>query len=108
MHCASSARGPRRSLVVFLGIVCVALVLVTGILQVTHRPPPRPLLFAQKPVFPRDIPYNFGGRLCARVCVALFFLFSSRFSRSLSACPEPGRSLPPIPAASPAPWPIPP
>jgi hypothetical protein len=36
MHCASSARGPRRSLVVFLGIVCVALVLVTGILQVTH------------------------------------------------------------------------
>ncbi|HTX74558.1 MAG TPA: hypothetical protein VMD29_00040 [Terracidiphilus sp.] len=36
MRWMRAERGPRRSLVALLGIVCVALVLLTGILQVTH------------------------------------------------------------------------
>lgn len=36
MRWASSGRGPRHSLIVLLGIACIALVLLTGILQVTH------------------------------------------------------------------------
>ncbi|MGA8108464.1 MAG: hypothetical protein WBD46_01605 [Acidobacteriaceae bacterium] len=36
MRWASLERRPRHSLVALVGIVCVALVLLTGILQVTH------------------------------------------------------------------------
>lgn len=32
-------RGPRRSLIALLGIFCVALVLTTGIIRVTHHHP---------------------------------------------------------------------
>jgi len=35
----TATRGPRRSWVALLGIVCIALVLFTGILRVTHSHP---------------------------------------------------------------------
>lgn len=36
MHFVRSASGPRRSLLVLVGIVCVALLLVSGVVQATH------------------------------------------------------------------------
>lgn len=36
MRWPSSVRGPRHSLLALLGIACIVLVLLTGILQVTH------------------------------------------------------------------------
>ena len=39
MRFMRSARGSRHSLVSIIGIVCIALVLITGVLQVTHTHP---------------------------------------------------------------------